>query len=85
MRDRFDVDVRNSPELASLRGQLENARIINVVAATYRDGAVEAANVAIDYAYYRDRFNFYNSYPYNNVGVGYGSSSSYGYPVGARY
>ena len=85
LRDKFDMQIRTSPELVALRRQYEDARIANVVAATYRQGAVQAANIAIDYAYYRERYNYYNAYPYNNcpqsIYGGYGT----GYPVNPRY
>lgn len=86
IKDKFEMQVRTSPEMAAIRRQMDDARISNIVAATYRDGAVEAANIALDYAYYRERYNFYNSYPYNDTQVGgYGSYGGYGYPVGPRY
>jgi len=86
VRDNFDMQVRTSPELALLRRQLEEARTNAVVAATYSEGAIEAANVALDFAYYRERYNFYSSYPYTDTLAGYGAGNTgYGYPVGVRY
>jgi len=64
--------VRNSPELAAIRGRIEDARVALITAEAYRNGAVEAANTALDYTYYKNRFNTgYNTdgYPY---GYGYG-------------
>jgi len=84
IKDKFDFGLRTNPDLLALREQLDENRVTNIVAATYRDGAVEAANVAIDYAYYRERYNFYNSYPYNETPIGY-TGAGYGYPVGPRY
>jgi hypothetical protein len=61
LRDSFDRQIRSNQELATLRGKIEDARIASITAATYRDGAVEAANEALDYAYWKNRYN-YNNY-----------------------
>lgn len=76
LRNDFDLKLRNDQELASLRGKIEDARIAFITAETYRNGAVEAANQALDYAYYKNRYNGY--YPagytgyYPGVGLGVG-------------
>jgi len=51
-------------DLLALRRQIDECEDRRVCRDLPR-GAVEAANVAVDYAYYRERYNFYNSYPYN--------------------
>jgi len=85
LRDKFEMDVRTNPDMIALRRHLADARVANVVEATYRRSAFDAANAAIDYAYYVNRFNYYNAYPYNNNAIVqplYGST--YGGYVGAR-
>jgi hypothetical protein len=74
LRDDFDHKLRNDQELASLRSKIEDARIASATAESYRNGAVGAANQALDYAYYKNRFS--NSY------AGYGYPYGYGYGVG---
>lgn len=71
LREKFDRTVRNSEELASLRGRIEDARISLITAEAFRDGAVEAANTALDYTYYKNRFSG------NYVGYEYGFYAGY--------
>ena len=57
--------MRNSEELASLRGRIEDARVNLITSEAFRDGAVEAANVMLDYSYYKNRHNgSYANYEY---------------------
>jgi hypothetical protein len=70
LRDGFDRQLRSNQELAALRGKIEDARIASITAQTYRNGTVEAANEALDYAYWKNRYN-YNNY-YNGWGWDYG-------------
>ena len=72
-RAAFDHTVRTSQELAAIREKIEDARIAFITAEAFRDGAVEAAREALDYAYYKNR--------YNN---GYGVNFEYGYSTGYR-
>lgn len=77
MKDDFDKKVRSSTQLADIRKSIDDARIQFITAEAYRDGAVDAANEALDYAYYKNRFS--SSY------AGYGAPYGYGYPmVGIR-
>jgi hypothetical protein len=72
-RDGFDASIRSSRELANLRNQIEDARVASITAEAYRNGAVEAANTALDYAYWKNRYNYPNystDWPY---GYGYGT------------
>jgi hypothetical protein len=69
LRDGFDLSFRANQELAALRAKVEDARIAFITAESFRDGAVEAANTALDYTYYKNR-----------VGGGYGYE--YGYTTG---
>src|SRR5947208_16003735 len=62
MRDDFDHKMRTSRELADIRGKIEDARVALITAEAYRNGAVEAANEALDYAYYKNRYTYnYNT------------------------
>jgi hypothetical protein len=70
LRDGFDRQLRGNQELATLRGKIADARIASITAETYRNGTVEAANEALDYAYWKNRYN-YNNY-YNGLGWDYG-------------
>ena len=72
LRDGFDQSFRSNAELASLRARIEDARIAFITAESFRDGAVDAANTALDYTYYKNRYGS-NSYGYE-----------YGYTVGYR-
>jgi hypothetical protein len=72
-RAALDRAVRMSPELAALREKIEDARIALITAESFRDGAVEAAREALDYAYYKNRYN-----------GSYGASFEYGYSTGYR-
>jgi hypothetical protein len=72
-RDGFDASMRSSKELAKLRDQIEDARVASITSEAYRDGAVEAANTALDYAYWKNRYNYPNwstDWPYYG---GYGT------------
>ena len=65
LREKFDHTMRNSEELASLRGRIEDARVNLITSEAFRDGAVEAANVMLDYSYYKNRHNgSYANYEY---------------------
>ncbi len=74
LRDEFDSSMRSNQELAGIRRQIEDARIASITAESFRGGAVEAANQALDYAYYKNRFtyNLNNAYDYG-YGYGYGT------------
>jgi hypothetical protein len=72
IRENFERTTRNSPDLAALRSKIEDARIALITSEAFRDGAVEAANQALDYTYYKNRYG-------SNVG-----SYEYGTYVGYR-
>ena len=71
IREAFDRSLRGSPELAAIRSRIEDARVAFITAEAFRDGAVEAANEALDYAYYKNRHGG------NFTGYEYGYSTSY--------
>jgi hypothetical protein len=72
-RAALDRSIRTSQELAALREKIEDARIALITAEAFRDGAVEAAREALDYAYYKNR-----------TSGGYGVNFEYGYSTGYR-
>ena len=72
IRENFERTTRTSPDLAALRSKIEDARIALITSEAFRDGAVEAANQALDYTYYKNRYG-------SNVG-----SYEYGTYVGYR-
>jgi len=84
LRKDFDEALRNDRDLLAARRNLEDARIARLTANAYVQGAREAADLAIDFAYYLNRYTRYNGanygdyrdyYPYNNNR--YGTSVSY--------
>jgi hypothetical protein len=85
MRSAFRRSVRRDPKVALARRDLDDARVARVTASAMLDGAVEARDIALDYAYYlhfhdpytyRYSPNYYDSslYDYSGVGLGYGVS-----------
>jgi hypothetical protein len=77
MRKDFDDALRNDRDLLAARRNLEDARIARLTANAYVKGAREAADLAIDFAYYLNRYTRYN-------GVSYGDYRDY-YPYTYRY
>jgi hypothetical protein len=81
LRKDFDDALRNDRDLLAARRNLEDARIARLTANAYVKGAREAADLAIDFAYYLNRYTRYNGvsygdyrdyYPYN-----YGSGGTF--------
>jgi hypothetical protein len=77
LRKDFDDALRNDRDLLAARRNLEDARIARLTANAYLKGAREAADLAIDFAYYLNRYTRYN-------GVNYGDYRDY-YPYSYRY
>lgn len=50
LRERNSEQVRNHPDVLAARKALEDARVIRLATAAYLDGAVRAANIALNYA-----------------------------------
>jgi len=74
MRAAFDRKVRRDPEFASARKAFDEAELNYVVAAAFRESAVEAANIALRFAYYLhegDLYNNHNGYVFGGGGYGY--------------
>jgi hypothetical protein len=72
----FDDALRNDRDLLAARQNLEDARVARLTASAYLKGAVIAADEALDFAYYLNRYSRYN-------GAGYQDYRDY-YPYG-RY
>jgi hypothetical protein len=77
LRKDFDEALRNDRDLLAARRNLEDARIARLTANAYLTGAKEAADLAIDFAYYLNRYGQY-------TGVGYHDYRDY-YPYSYRY
>jgi hypothetical protein len=77
LRKDFDDALRNDRDLLAARRNLEDARIARLTANAYLKGAREAADLAIDFAYYLNRYTRYN-------GVNYGDYRDY-YPYRYGY
>jgi hypothetical protein len=79
LRDHFDLTVRGSQDLASIRDRIEDARVQLIAAQAFQNGANVVAGEALDYAYYKNRF-VYNVQPYD-----YGYWGYAGWRGGYRY
>ncbi len=90
LRQQFENEMRESIDLASLRQAKQEALIRRLATQAYYESAIDAREIALDYAYYsrnRDRYtpgNVYDynyDYRYNNYRTGY----PIGYPTVIRY
>jgi hypothetical protein len=85
MRQDFERQIRRDPEFLAARRNLDEARIARLTADAFLSGAVDAREVAMDYAYYLHRFDQYSytpvgyGYPQYPYGYGYGLGNSGGY------
>jgi hypothetical protein len=66
MKGEFDDALRNDPDLLAARENLEDARIARLTAAAYLKGAAIAAEEALDFAYYLNRYNRYSGAGYQD-------------------
>jgi hypothetical protein len=71
LRDQFDRQLRDNPDLKRVREDLEDARIARVTAETYLLGADLAAEFALDYSYYLHRWDYSRYGHYYDYGYGY--------------
>lgn len=62
----FDEALRNDRDLLAARRNLEDARIARLTASAYAEGAIDAAQEAIDFAYYLNRYSRYNGAGYQD-------------------
>ena len=88
MRSAFKRSVRRDPKVALARRDMDDARVARVTSSALLDGAIEARDIALDYAYYlhfhdpytyRYSPNYYDSsyYDYAGAGLGYGVTPNF--------
>jgi len=92
MRDRFSRTVRHDPDFVTGRGRIDGLMVERIVADNFLDGAINARNIALHYAYYLHRWQPYGlnggypfgayGYGYNNYGFGYAGYGGGGYGGG---
>jgi hypothetical protein len=73
----FDEALRNDRDLLAARRNLEDARIARLTASAYLKGALVAAEEALDFAYYLNRYSRYNGADYDD----YRNYYPYSYPL----
>ena len=82
MRGNFARTVRTDPQFMARRENADQLRIERVVTDAFLRGAINAREIALDYAYYLHRWDQYRYsglygsyvYPYYDVGYGYGGT-----------
>jgi hypothetical protein len=82
MKRDFDEALRNDRDLLAARQTLDDARIARLTASAYLNGASEAAEEALDFARYLNRYSRYNGAGYQDYREYYpysGSSRFIGY------
>ena len=86
--------MRRDAKFVAAKKDLEDTRTARVTADAYYGTSVEAANIALTYAYWLHRFDPYTyrytynpyDYSYGYSGIGYGVSLNYGgYGFGYAY
>jgi hypothetical protein len=77
----FDDALRNDRDLLAARENLEDARVARLTASAYLKGAATAAEDALDFAYYLNRYSRYGGAGYRDYReyYPYGSSGYRGY------
>jgi hypothetical protein len=66
LRRDFDDALRNDRDLVAARQNLEDARVAKLTASAYLRGAAIAADEALDFAYYLNRYSRYNGAGYQD-------------------
>jgi len=79
MRRGFDRGVRRDPEFLAGRNRYEEARINRVVSSAYLESAINAREIALDYAYYVHRWDQYRYSSGGYYDPYYGNSYYTGY------
>jgi hypothetical protein len=75
----FDEALRNDRDLLAARRNLEDARVARLTAAAYLKGASIAAEEALDFAYYLNRYSRYNGAGYQDYRDYYPYEGSFRY------
>jgi len=88
LRSAFQRSLRRDQKVVAARRDMQDARVARVASSAMLDGAIEAREIALDYAYwlhrrdpytYRSIGNAYDPYYDSGYGVGYGSGIGIGY------
>jgi len=79
LRQDFDDALRNDRDLLAARQNLEDARMARLTASAYLKGATIAAEEALDFAYYLNRYSRYNGAGYRDY------RDYYPYSSGVRF
>lgn len=74
LQDSWRDEVRNDPDLLAARQKVIDTKIAHLAAEAYLDGVVEARNIAMNYAYYLQRYNPYQTSSYYDPYAYRGSS-----------
>jgi hypothetical protein len=82
LRDRFDNDLRDDPDLIAARRAVFDQKVAHVASQAYLAGLKEARGIALDYAYFARRYNPYRVMGYDPYGFG---RTYYSYGNGFRY
>ncbi|HEV2296474.1 MAG TPA: hypothetical protein VGR35_21700 [Tepidisphaeraceae bacterium] len=84
LRQRFDQDLRDDPDLIAARRAVFDQKVAHVASQAYLAGLKEARGIALDYAYFVRRYNPYRVMGYDRYGFhrsyyGYGGAFDKGY------
>jgi len=92
LRAQFARSVRRDPKVLAARQDMQDAKVTRVAAAALLDGAYDAREIALEYAYwlhqhdpYTYRYNPTYYDPYYSVSYPSYYGSGYGYGVGTTY
>jgi hypothetical protein len=75
LRRGFERRIRRDENFLANRGRIDDLRINKIVASAFLESAINARNIALDYAYYVHRWD---QYKYSQYGI-------YSYPYGSGY
>ena len=83
MREEFARSVRRSDEFLAARRSFDDSRIARITAEAFLDGAIDARDYALNYAYYIHRFDQYSYSPaLLGSGLYYGAGNGFYNGVG---
>jgi hypothetical protein len=91
MRGQFKRQARRDSTFLAARSNMDNAQIAYLGANAYFEYSIDAATIALDYAYWVHRYDPYNYYPwgyvtnYGGYYPSYSSAALYPAPCGIRY
>jgi hypothetical protein len=85
MREKFGRGVRRDPQFLAQRDMVDQLRVARIVSDNFLEGAINARAIALDYAFWVDRFIYYRYSQYGIYGYPYGYDSYFGGPYIRRY